>query len=116
MYTWGILGVYWGYFGGILGPLGVYWGYAGVCLGYTGGILGVYSGNTGVYSGYTGGILGLYWGYINWFKSYTFLYIFMFLSSISTLNLLTIASFRIGLPSILFLLKSDYCFELGYLK
>ena len=79
----------WVYFEHTLGILGVY-------LDYTWAILGLYLS-------YTGDIW--YLGYRNWFKEYTFLYFIVFLNSISILNLLTSAGFRIGVPSILFSYK-----------
>ena len=84
-----------------------YWEYTkdllGVYFGYTGGIFGLYLSYSGLYWSYTGDIW--YLGYRNWFKKYKFLYFFVFLNSISILNLLTNASFRIGVPSILFSYK-----------
>ena len=90
-YTEDLLGVYFGY---TLGILWVYWGYIWTILEYW--VLGLYWS-------YTGDIW--YLGYRNWFKEYTFLYFIVFLNSISILNLLTNASFRIGVPSILFSYK-----------
>jgi hypothetical protein len=69
-------------------------------LGYTGGIFGKYMGYTGV-------ILGVSdtWGIGTGSKNIHFCTFFVFLNSISISNLLTNASFRIGVPSILFFYK-----------
>ena len=116
---------------------GIFWVYSGVLEGILERILGLYSGILVVYLGDTRGILGVYWdnsknhlkitGQVrNQFQStsISFLFNVKLVSSLRflgvppgippvypqnlTFNLLTIASFRIGVPSILFQVCTNY--------